>query len=80
MPSLTNRERDIIHLLQMGLSNRRMGNQLGLSDLTIRNYFSRLFMKFEVKSRTQLLAKLISLRRQSHKRLVVTKATPKNRA
>jgi len=69
-PRLTNRERDILYLLSSGLTNREIGEILYLSRLTVRNYISRLLLKFEVRNRTALVTKVIAFRQHQHKRLL----------
>jgi DNA-binding NarL/FixJ family response regulator len=51
---LTKREREIVDLLCMGLSNRDIAAQLKLSDHTIRNYVQHIFDKLGVSNRTEL--------------------------
>ena len=68
--SLTDRERDIVRLLFEGYTNREMGEKLGVSWLTVRNHISRLLVKFEAKTRTDLLARLVALRRLRHRQLI----------
>ena len=68
--SLTDRERDIVRLLFEGYTNREMGEKLGVSWLTVRNHISRLLVKGEAKTRTDLLARLVALRRLRHRQLI----------
>ena len=68
--SLTDREREIVRLLFEGSTNREMGETLGVSWLTGRNHISRLLVKFEAKNRTDLLARLVALRRSRHRQLI----------
>ena len=68
--SLTDREREIVRLLFEGSTNREMGETLGVSWLTVRNHISRLLVKFEAKNRTDLLARLVALRRSRHRQLI----------
>ncbi len=70
LPRLTDRERAILHLLSSGLTNREIGEILHLSPLTVRNYISRLLLKFEVRNRTALITKVIVLRKHKHQRLL----------
>jgi len=67
---LTDQEHRIIRLLFEGLSNREIGQRLYLSQLTIRNNISRLLLKFEVRNRTELVIRVVALRRQYHRRLL----------
>ena len=69
--SLTDRERDIVLLVFEGYTNREMGERLGVSCLTVRNHISRLLVKFEAKNRTDLLARLVALRRLRRRQLIL---------
>ncbi len=50
---LSNREKELLILVSKGLSNKEISEQLYLSEGTVRNYFSELFQKLQVKSRTE---------------------------
>jgi len=52
---LSKRELDVVRLLAEGLSNREIGERLGLSQHTIKNYLFRIFDKLGVSSRLELL-------------------------
>ena len=69
--SLTDRERDIVLLVFEGYTNREMGERLGVSWLMVRNHISRLLVKFEAKNRTDLLARLVALRRLRRRQLIL---------
>ena len=69
IPSLTCRESDVVELLFEGLSNRQMGERLCLSPLTVRDHISRLLSKYHARNRTELVVKIIALRRHYHRRL-----------
>lgn len=58
---ISERERDILTLLVEGLSNAEIAQRLFLSEGTVRNYLSSLFVKLEVSDRTQ--AVVVALRR-----------------
>ena len=51
--TLTPREREILELLALGLSNADIASRLYLSRGTVRNYMSDLFTKLGVSDRTQ---------------------------
>lgn len=56
---LTAREREVLTLLSQGLSNRKIGEQLGVSEKTVKTHLGNVFVKLGVRDRTQaaLLAK-----------------------
>lgn len=58
---ISQREREILTLLVEGLSNAEIAQRLFLSEGTVRNYLSSLFVKLGVSDRTQ--AVVIALRR-----------------
>lgn len=55
--NLTNREYKVLQLLTQGHSNTEIAERLFLSVSTIKTHVSNLFMKMEVKSRTQAIEK-----------------------
>ncbi|MEA1672776.1 helix-turn-helix transcriptional regulator [Nitrospirillum sp. BR 11163] len=55
---ITDRERDIVALLQNGHSNLSMAYSLSISVRTVENHLRSLYAKTFVNSRTQLLAKI----------------------
>jgi DNA-binding NarL/FixJ family response regulator len=50
---LTDRERDVLHLLAEGQNNAKIARQLDLSHKTVQNYVSRILDKLQVSDRTQ---------------------------
>ena len=50
---ITRREREILELIAMGLSNREIAEKLFVSENTIKTHSSRLFDKLSAKRRTQ---------------------------
>ena len=50
---LTGRERQVLELIAEGLSNRQIGERLGLAEKTVKNYVSRLLDKLGMDRRTQ---------------------------
>jgi DNA-binding NarL/FixJ family response regulator len=52
---LTKRQKDIVRLLNQGLSNRDIAAQAGLSEATVRNYLQHVFDRLGVSSRVELL-------------------------
>lgn len=53
---LTRRQLEIIRLINFGLSNAEVSNMLNICENTVKVHANRLFKKFKVFSRTQLLA------------------------
>jgi DNA-binding NarL/FixJ family response regulator len=50
---LSSRESEILRLIAAGLANKEIGAKLELSEKTIKNYVSRMFVKLNVSARTQ---------------------------
>jgi DNA-binding NarL/FixJ family response regulator len=50
---LSERELDVLKLVSAGLSNREIGNKLGLSEGTVKNYVTGVLQKIGVRDRTQ---------------------------
>ena len=50
---ITRREREILELIAMGLSNREIAEKLFVSENTVKTHSSRLFDKLSAKRRTQ---------------------------
>lgn len=55
MNLLSERELEVVHSLAEGLTNREIGERLGLSRHTVKNYLFRVFDKVGVSSRMELL-------------------------
>lgn len=55
--NLTGREYEVLQLLAQGYSNAEIGKELFLSLSTVKTHVSNLFVKMEVKSRTQAVEK-----------------------
>ena len=53
LASLTDQEHRILDLIAEGLTNRQIGNRLGLAEKTVKNYVSSLLAKIGMRSRTQ---------------------------
>jgi DNA-binding CsgD family transcriptional regulator len=54
--SLTRSEREVVALLQDGLTNRQIGDALGISRRTVETHLSHAFTKVGVATRVQLAA------------------------
>ena len=53
VPHLSTREREVLHLLALGLTTERIAESLGVSRITTRNHISRVLTKLGVQSRLQ---------------------------
>lgn len=54
-PTLTDREREILHLIAQGHPNPAIARQLSLSTKTVGNYVSNVFTKLQVADRAQAI-------------------------
>ncbi|HEY0737844.1 MAG TPA: LuxR C-terminal-related transcriptional regulator, partial [Herpetosiphonaceae bacterium] len=52
---LTARERQILDLLAEGWDNAGIASTLSLAEQTVRNHLSRIYMKIDVRSRTEAI-------------------------
>lgn len=53
LTALTAREREVLRLLERGLSNRAISQRLFLSEHTVRNHLARIYRKLDVTTRAQ---------------------------
>lgn len=51
---ITKRERDVMRLLVNGLTNKQIGQLLGISNYTVRDHISSTFKKLNVTNRVEL--------------------------
>ncbi len=56
-PFLTEREREILHLIACGQSNTKIASELVISSKTVSNYVSNIFNKLQVADRSQAIVK-----------------------
>lgn len=56
LTSLSTQERRVLALVANGLTNKQVGEQLGLSENTVKNYLVNVFEKLQVKRRAQAAA------------------------
>lgn len=54
-PRLTDREREILHLIEGGLSNKEIGRHLDISDKTVKTHLHRVYVKFNQSGRFKVL-------------------------
>ena len=55
LEKLSKRELEVVQAVVTGYTNREIAEQIGISQHTVKNYLFRMFKKFGVSSRTQLL-------------------------
>jgi len=56
-PTLTDREREVLDLMAVGLRNHGIAERLGLSEKTVRNHVSAVLVKLQVPDRTSAALK-----------------------
>ena len=56
-PELTERERDMLHLMARGQSNLAIANALSLSLKTVQNRVSTIFSKLQVADRSEAIVR-----------------------
>jgi DNA-binding NarL/FixJ family response regulator len=61
MPTLSDREIEVLQLTSQGDTNKAIGTQLGISDRTVQGHLARIYAKLEVNSRTEAVMKAVSL-------------------
>ncbi|WP_164929188.1 helix-turn-helix transcriptional regulator [Gloeobacter violaceus] len=62
--ALSRREREILQLIQQGLSNQQIADHLYLSVNTVKNHMSRIFTKLSATNRTQAVLKAMGTGRE----------------
>ncbi len=53
--TLTTSEIEIVHLIECGLSNREIAKALSISEKTLKNQLTNIYLKLSIKSRYQLI-------------------------
>ncbi|MFZ5494998.1 MAG: response regulator [Verrucomicrobiota bacterium] len=56
LAALSPQERRVVALLASGLTNKEIGDQLGLTEKTVKNYLATIFNKLNITRRTQAAA------------------------
>jgi DNA-binding NarL/FixJ family response regulator len=54
--SLTNREREVAFLVSKGCTNRQVGRNLGITEVTVRHHLTSIFTKLGIANRFELIA------------------------
>jgi len=52
---LSIREREIVHWMRRGMSNKEIARELGISDMTVKTHVHNIFHKLEISGRVRLL-------------------------
>src|SRR5690349_11377720 len=65
LATLTDQERSVLRLIGEGLTNRQIGERMGLAEKTVKNYTSHLLAKLGLERRTQAAILATQLRDQS---------------
>lgn len=64
MVYLTEREKEVVALMELGLNNKQIAQRLGISSHTAKSHVANILFKLEVKNRVLAVVKIIQLRRQ----------------
>ncbi len=59
-PQLSPREKEIAHLISKGLPNKAIAARLRLRPCTVNTYTKRIFLKLNVNSRAEMVAKVLN--------------------
>lgn len=59
LDQLTDRERDILHHIAQGRSDKQIGEKLNISVNTVRNHVASIYQKLQVHSRTEAAARYL---------------------
>lgn len=65
LSTLSQQERKVLALVATGLTNKQVGQELGLSENTVKNYLVNVFEKLQVKRRSQAAALYVQAKGQS---------------
>lgn len=57
LPELTDRESEVLYFVARGLSNGQIADRLRITDKTVRNHITNIFMKLGVASRAQAIVR-----------------------
>ena len=64
MTNLTPREKQVAFCVSKGLSNKQIAFDLGMAEQTVRNHLSIIYLKKNVRNRTQLAIKEADILRE----------------
>ena len=57
--SLSRRENEILFNMLLGLNNREISAELGISEKTVKNHLWKIYKKYRVENRTQMFHQLL---------------------
>ncbi|MDQ0647280.1 DNA-binding NarL/FixJ family response regulator [Microbacterium natoriense] len=60
--SLAPREREVVHLLTSGMTNREIAGALGISEATVKSHLGRVMTKWDARDRLQVVLRAIGHR------------------
>jgi DNA-binding NarL/FixJ family response regulator len=78
MESLTARELEVSRLIARGLSNKRIGKQLKISEQTVKNHTHTIYRKLTVSNRVELTIRLYGSGWETWTRVVALRPHSKN--
>ena len=55
----SNREKDVVHLLLDGMSNKEIALELGIEEITVKMHLNKIYRKLNVTSRTQAVTAIL---------------------
>jgi ATP/maltotriose-dependent transcriptional regulator MalT len=61
-PVLTEREKEILHLIYQGKSNMEIAAALSINTLTVKDHVRKILRKLKVHNRTQAVGRAVALR------------------
>jgi DNA-binding NarL/FixJ family response regulator len=59
--NLTEREKQVCNLILNGKSNKRIADDLNITESTVKGYISRIYIKFNIHSSRELFSKFKNL-------------------
>jgi|SRR5215470_819393 len=63
-PELTERQRQVLHLVAAGNTNRQIANRLSITEATVRKHLEQIFRRLEVTSRTAAVTRAFGVQQE----------------
>lgn len=76
--SLSDREREVVHLICLGLGDNQMANALGISEHTVGTHLKRIYRRLGVHTRGELVARVGRVRPPSRSRATRRTTPPRS--